>query len=84
MFLYPLYLYVCLGTYFFIFANLVAHRSSFDADQYGALLVVDPEAELGPEEKAKLELDVRKRGLSLVVFADWYSENMMSQVSNGT
>ncbi|CAN0189465.1 unnamed protein product [Pylaiella littoralis] len=54
--------------------------ASFDADQYGALLMVDPEAELGQEEKAKLELDVKERGLSLVVFADWYSEDMMSQV----
>lgn len=55
-------------------------RSSFDAEHYGALLVVDPEAELGQEEKTKLELDVKERGLSLVVFADWYSEDMMSQV----
>lgn len=60
--------------------SLIVHRASFDADHYGALLMVDPEAELGQEEKAKLELDVKERGLSLVVFADWYSEDMMSQV----
>lgn len=55
-------------------------RTSFEADNYGALLVVDPEAELGTEEKSKLESDVREKGLSLVLFADWYSQDVMSQV----
>lgn len=42
--------------------------------------MVDSEAELGQDEKAKLEMDVKDRGLSLVVFADWYSTDIMSQV----
>ena len=42
--------------------------------------MVDPEAELGLEERAKLESDVKDRGLSLVLFADWYSEDVMAQV----
>eukprot|EP00752_Nemacystus_decipiens_P008224 g7354.t1 len=54
--------------------------SCFDAANYGALLVVDPEAELSREEKAKLEADVKDRGLSLVLFADWYSEEVVDQV----
>ncbi|CAN0339305.1 unnamed protein product, partial [Hapterophycus canaliculatus] len=37
---------------------LGADWSCFEAESYGALLVVDPEAELGREEKAKLEADV--------------------------
>ncbi|CAN0439504.1 unnamed protein product, partial [Ectocarpus sp. 13 AM-2016] len=54
--------------------------SCFDAESYGALLVVDPEAELGQDEKAKLEMDVKERGLSVVVFADWYGTDVMSKV----
>ncbi|CAN0343937.1 unnamed protein product, partial [Ectocarpus fasciculatus] len=54
--------------------------SCFDAESYGALLVVDSEADLGQDEKAKLEMDVKERGLSVVVFADWYSTDVMSQV----
>ncbi len=55
-------------------------RACFDADNYGALLVVDAEAELGQQEKAKLEADVKLRGLSLIVFSDWYDEDFLSQV----
>ncbi|CAM9984101.1 unnamed protein product [Scytosiphon promiscuus] len=54
--------------------------SCFEAEKYGALLLVDPEAELGREEKGKLERDVKERGLSVVVFADWYSHDVMKQV----
>lgn len=42
---------------------------------------MDPEAELSQEEKAKLESDVKENGLSLVLFADWYSDDVMSQVN---
>eukprot|EP00937_MAST-01D_sp_MAST-1D-sp2_P002288 g2288.t1 len=49
----------------------------FDAAQYGTLLLVDPEEEYFPEEARKLEADVRARGLSVVVFADWYSEELV-------
>ncbi|CAN0557964.1 unnamed protein product, partial [Ectocarpus sp. 12 AP-2014] len=59
---------------------LGSNWSCFDAESYGALLVVDPEAELGQDEKAKLEMDVKERGLSVVVFADWYSTDVMSKV----
>lgn len=60
-----------------------ANRTQFDAEDYGALLLVDPEAGIGDEEKEKLVRDVKEKGLSLVVFADWYSEDVMSQVSWG-
>lgn len=42
--------------------------------------MVDPEAELGIAEKLKLGSDVKNKGLSLVVFADWYSHDIMKQV----
>lgn len=42
--------------------------------------MVDLEDEMGEREKRKLERDVKEKGLSLVIFADWYSEDIMSQV----
>ena len=51
----------------------------FDASQYGALLIVDPEEEFFPEEIEKLRQDV-EQGLSLIVFADWYNVSLMRKV----
>ena len=45
--------------------------SSFDAAEYGALLLLDPEELWMPHEVAKLTRDVHERGLGLVVAADW-------------
>ncbi len=44
----------------------------FDAEQYGVLLIVDSEEEFYAEEVAKLETDVKEKGMGLAVFADWY------------
>ena len=46
----------------------------------GALLLVDSEEEYFPEEIAKLRLDVEERGLSLVIFADWYNSDVMKKI----
>ncbi|XP_071040953.1 membrane-bound transcription factor site-1 protease isoform X2 [Parasteatoda tepidariorum] len=51
----------------------------FDAQQYGALLLVDSEEEFFPEEVSKLIKDI-DGGLSLVVFADWYNVSVMKKV----
>ncbi|XP_054714164.1 membrane-bound transcription factor site-1 protease-like [Uloborus diversus] len=51
----------------------------FDAQQYGALLLVDSEEEFFPEEVSKLIKDIDS-GLSLVVFADWYNVSVMKKV----
>lgn len=51
----------------------------FDASNYGALLLVDPEEEFFPEEVGKLKRDV-DAGLSLIVFADWYNVSVMKKV----
>ena len=48
-----------------------------DASAYGALLVVDPEDEWFPEERAKLLADLRTRGLPLVLLADWYNASVL-------
>ena len=51
----------------------------FNASDYGHLLLVDPEDEFLPEEISKLEEDVKKKSLNLIVFADWYDEEVMKQ-----
>lgn len=52
----------------------------FDARNYGALLLVDPEEEYFPEESAKLRKDVEELGLSIIVMADWYNTTVMKKV----
>ena len=43
------------------------------------MMIVDSEEEFFPEEVAKLKRDV-DRGLSVVVFADWYNVTVMKKV----
>ncbi|VDP78756.1 unnamed protein product [Echinostoma caproni] len=50
----------------------------FDANNYGTLLLVDPEEEYFPEEVDKLFTDVTQRGLSLIVFAEWYNTTLIN------
>ena len=45
----------------------------FDAENYGSLMVVDPEEEFFREEIEKLFVDVTVKGLNVVVLADWYN-----------
>lgn len=52
----------------------------FDASQYGALMIVDAEEEYGEAERKKLESDVRDKGLSLVIFAEWYNVEFMKKM----
>lgn len=59
---------------------LGAPYSCFDAKQYGALLLIDPEEEYFPEDVAKLRRDVEAEGLSIVVFADWYNVTVMKKI----
>jgi len=52
----------------------------FDAANYAALLVVDPEEEFFEEEIAKLYNDVHLEGLSVLLLADWYNEGVMEKL----
>ncbi|XP_050419882.1 membrane-bound transcription factor site-1 protease isoform X2 [Adelges cooleyi] len=52
----------------------------FDASNYGALLVVDPEEEFFTEEIAKIKNDVANYNLSVIVFADWYNVSVMKKI----
>lgn len=45
----------------------------FDASNYGALLIVDPEDYFSKSEILKLRRDVEQLDLSLIILADWYS-----------
>ena len=51
--------------------------STFDAASYGALLLLDSEERFLPAELTKLADDVRRRGLGLVVAADWWDATVM-------
>lgn len=52
----------------------------FDARDYGALLLFDPEEEYFPAEIKKLREDIVEHGLSVVVFADWYNTDVMKKI----
>lgn len=54
--------------------------TQFDARQYGTLLIVDPEEEYTMAERSKLQMDVEKKGLSVIVFADWYDTDVMKKI----
>ena len=51
----------------------------FDAENYGALMIIDPEDYFSEEEIAKLQEDIEHRSLSLIVLADWYNEGLLKQ-----
>ena len=53
---------------------------SFDASRVGALLLLDAEEPYTPLEAAKLQDDLGKHGLGLLVAADWYSPSLMAQL----
>ena len=59
---------------------LTAPLTCFDAEEYGHLIIMDPEDEFHPDEKAKLTTDVNEKGLSLIVYADWYDFNKLKPV----
>eukprot|EP01065_Artemidia_motanka_P043110 TRINITY_DN5927_c0_g1_i1.p1 TRINITY_DN5927_c0_g1~~TRINITY_DN5927_c0_g1_i1.p1 ORF type:complete len:1091 (+),score=324.76 TRINITY_DN5927_c0_g1_i1:53-3325(+) len=56
---------------------LTSDYTTFDAELYSALLIIDTEEEFLEAEVAKLESDVREKGLAVLVFADWYNEEVM-------
>ncbi|RTG86616.1 membrane-bound transcription factor site-1 protease [Schistosoma bovis] len=52
----------------------------FNASNYGTFLIIDPEEEFFPYEVEKLFIDVTEKGLSLIVFADWYNTSVMQSL----
>jgi len=58
---------------------LGAPMTCFDAKNYGTLLLVDAEEEYFPDEIMKLKKDV-DRGLSVIIFGDWYNVTVMKKV----
>jgi membrane-bound transcription factor site-1 protease len=63
------------------FLEILGHPATcFNAESYGAYLVVDPEEEWFKEEVDKLYVDVTEKGLHLLVLADWYDLKKMEQL----
>lgn len=54
----------------------------FNASKYGILLIVDPEDKYSETEISKLEKDVMLKGLSVILFAEWYDPNLMKLSAN--
>lgn len=52
----------------------------FNASDYGALLIVDPEKEFADEEILAMQENVYKNGLSVVIFGDWYNTTVMKKI----
>lgn len=52
----------------------------FDAENYGVLIIADPEEEYFPNEILKLQNDVIKHKLSVIVLADWYNRDVMKKI----
>ncbi|GAB4817967.1 hypothetical protein N2152v2_005013 [Parachlorella kessleri] len=65
------------GYYLEVLASPV---TCFNATQYGALMIVDPEDEFYPEEVTKLEHDIKHLGLGLLVFGEWYDEETLAKL----
>ena len=59
---------------------LASPATCFNASEYGALLVVDPEEEWHEAEVEKLAADVKKRGLGLVVVGEWFNTATMASL----
>jgi subtilisin family serine protease len=64
----------------FFLEVLGGHYGCFNASLYGTLLIVDPEEEFYPFEIAKLREDILVGGLSVLVFAEWYSLPIMKSL----
>ena len=43
-------------------------------------MIVDSEEEFFPEEVDKLRRDVSEKGLSVLVFGDWYNMDVMTKI----
>ena len=73
-------LYMALRNAGYYMETLSEPLTCFNASEYGALLLIDPEDEFSPEEIAKVQADVSEKGLSLVVLADWYDNVLMDRM----
>lgn len=51
----------------------------FNALDYKVLMIIDPEDYFGLAEISKLREDFETKGLSLVIIADWYNQDLMQR-----
>lgn len=50
----------------------------FDATNYGALMIIDIEDYFSELEILKLRKDIEENELSIIIFADWFNKDLMS------
>ena len=50
-----------------------------DASNYGALLLIDIEDYLSPDEIQSIRYNFETQGLSLIIVADWYNADRLQQ-----
>jgi len=54
----------------------------FNAENYGALIVADPEDFFSESEIEKLAYDVKVNSMGLIVVADWYNSKAQSKLES--
>eukprot|EP00795_Rhopilema_esculentum_P001565 gene1565-16016_t len=73
-------LYTHLRKFGYFIEVLGSPFTCFDAKQYGTLLLVDSEEEYFPEEIIKLKHDIFHHKLSVIVFGEWYNNEVMKKI----
>ncbi|EFC47310.1 subtilisin-like serine peptidase [Naegleria gruberi] len=73
-------LYIFLRNKGYYVEILTGDLTTFDASKYSTLMIVDSEEEFTEKEREKLKEDVQVYGLSVAVFADWYSVPIMKHI----
>ena len=63
----------------FLVEILYGDWTCFDANQYGALFLIDSEDMSSRKERRKLQCDVQDRGLGLVVVGEWFNEKAQAK-----
>jgi membrane-bound transcription factor site-1 protease len=53
----------------------------FNASNYAALIIMDAEEEFFEKERSKLVSDVLEKGLSIILFAEWYNIKQMEALN---
>jgi hypothetical protein len=51
----------------------------FDALDYSTIIIADPELRFTKKEIIKLRKDIEKRGLNLILYAEWSEKSLMEK-----
>ena len=59
---------------------LTTDYSCFHAEDYSTLIIVDNEDKFHEDELKKIHSDILNQGLSIIIFADWYNQDLIEDV----